>query len=115
MSYCFHPAAAAEHLETVAYFESRRPGLGAGYLAEFEKIMTVICAAPHRYPVEKKPDIRRRRMDRYPFTILFRIEVLFAEPRMQSEVRLSRPRARRGDEQQPEQLRGAATIHLGVC
>jgi len=27
MSYCFHPAAEAEHLETVAYFESKRAGL----------------------------------------------------------------------------------------
>jgi len=37
MSYFFHPAAEAEYLESVAYCESRRPGLGAMYLAEFEK------------------------------------------------------------------------------
>ncbi len=29
MSYCFHPAAEIEHLETVAYYESKKPGLGA--------------------------------------------------------------------------------------
>ena len=43
MSYVFHPAAEAEHLESVAYFESKRPGLGALYLAEFEKILGRVC------------------------------------------------------------------------
>jgi hypothetical protein len=28
MSYYFHPAAEAEHLETVAYYESKQAGLG---------------------------------------------------------------------------------------
>lgn len=39
MSYFFHPAAQAEYLETVAFYESRQPGLGAAFLAEFEKVM----------------------------------------------------------------------------
>ncbi len=72
MSYYFHPAAEAEHLESVAYFESKRAGLGASYLAEFEKIMGIVCKTPHRYPVEKYPDVRCIRMKRFPFTILFR-------------------------------------------
>ena len=72
MSYYFHPAAEAEHLESVAYFESKRPGLGAMYLAEFESVMSTVCEAPHRYPVEKQPDVRRVRMKRFPFTVMFR-------------------------------------------
>lgn len=72
MSFGFHPAAEAEHLESVAYFESKRAGLGASYLAEFERIMSIASEAPHRYPVEKQPDIRRIRMERFPFTVLFR-------------------------------------------
>jgi hypothetical protein len=39
VNYYFHPAAEAEHLETVGYYESKRPGLGASYLVEFENIM----------------------------------------------------------------------------
>ena len=39
MSYQFHPEAEAEHLETVAYYEDRQPGLGASYLAEFESAL----------------------------------------------------------------------------
>lgn len=73
MNYYFHPAAEVEHLETVAYYESRRPGLGATYLAEFEIIMENVCDSPQRYPIERKPDIRRRRMENFPFTILFRV------------------------------------------
>ena len=72
MKYCFHPAAEAEHLETVAYYESKKPGLGATYLAEFENILAGICDAPQRYPIEIKPDIQRRRMKKFPFRILFR-------------------------------------------
>jgi len=72
MSYGFHPAAEAEHLESVAFFESKRPGLGVSYLAEFERIMRKVCEGPHRYPVEKQPDVRRIRMNRFPFAVLFR-------------------------------------------
>ena len=45
MSYVFHPAAESEHLQSVAYFESRSPGLGASYLAEFEGAMKKITDA----------------------------------------------------------------------
>jgi len=50
----------------------KKPGLGATYLAEFENILAGICDAPQRYPIEIKPDIQRRRMKKFPFTILFR-------------------------------------------
>lgn len=72
MSYQFHPEAEAEHLETVSYYEDRQPGLGASYLAEFEFALEQVCEAPNRYPIERKPDIRRIRLRRFPFTILFR-------------------------------------------
>ena len=72
MSYFFHPAAEAEHLESAAYFESKRPGLGAIYLSEFEQLLEKVCESPHRYPVEKQPDIRRIRMRKFPFTVFYR-------------------------------------------
>jgi len=31
MSYFFHPVAQTEHLESVAYYETKRAGLGASY------------------------------------------------------------------------------------
>lgn len=72
MSYLFHPAAETEHLESVAFYESKQPGLGAAYLAEFENVMKRVCEGPHRYPIEREPDIRRIRMNRFPFTVLYR-------------------------------------------
>jgi toxin ParE1/3/4 len=72
MSYYFHPAAEAEHLASIAYFESKKAGLGASSLAEFERTMGTICEAPHRDPIEKNPDVRRVEMKRFPFAVLFR-------------------------------------------
>lgn len=72
MSYYFHPAAEAEYLESIVYYESKQAGLGASYLAEFERTMSDACGAPHRYPIEKHPDVRRIRMNRFPFAVLFR-------------------------------------------
>jgi len=68
----FQEAAEAEHLEQVAYYERQRVGLGARYLAEVEGALRVICLAPHRFPIERAPDIRRFRLKRFPHTILFR-------------------------------------------
>jgi hypothetical protein len=36
MTYQFHPAAANEYLESIAFYESRLAGLGADFIAEFE-------------------------------------------------------------------------------
>ena len=72
MTYRFHPAAEAEHLETIAWYESQGAGLGARYLAEFELVLAQVCGHPHRYPIDRRPDIRRVRMRRFPFTILYR-------------------------------------------
>lgn len=72
MSYVFHPAAEAEHLESVAYFECKSPGLGASYLTEFEDVMKRACESPQRYAIEKEPHVRRIRMKRFPYAVLFR-------------------------------------------
>ena len=72
MSYYFHPGAEAEHFEAIAFFESRQHGLGAAYLTELEKLMTKVVLAPHRYRVERKPNIRRVSLQRFPFEVIFR-------------------------------------------
>ena len=72
MSYFFHPIARKEHLHNVTYYESKQNGLGARYLIEFETAMKAVCEAPHRYAVEIQPNIRRIRLDKFPFTILYR-------------------------------------------
>jgi plasmid stabilization system protein ParE len=72
MSYFFHPAAEAEYLESIAFYESKKPGLGATYLGEWERVMASVCEAPYRNPIEKLPDVRRIRLSKFPFTVLYR-------------------------------------------
>ncbi|MDD9980783.1 MAG: hypothetical protein OXU81_05405 [Gammaproteobacteria bacterium] len=55
MTYGFHPEAEAEHLEAVAWYESRGAGLGARYLAEFERVLSHVCGNPYRYRLERLP------------------------------------------------------------
>ena len=66
MTYSFHPAAESEYLEAVAFYEARRPGLGASFLVEFERTLESVCAAPNRFRVERLPDVRRAGLRRFP-------------------------------------------------
>ena len=85
MSYFFGPAARAEHLEHVAYYEAQQLGLGARYASAFDSAMSRVCEAPLRYHIEFPPGIRRFRVPGFPFNILYRqtaadIEVLAIAP-----------------------------------
>jgi len=85
VNYFFNPLARLEHLEHVAYYESRQKGLGAHYLAAFNSAMVKICEAPHRYKIVFQPDIRRYRVPGFPYNVLYRhigseIEVLAIAP-----------------------------------
>jgi len=72
VSYFFHPAAETEHLESVAFYESRQPGLGASYLTAFEEAMSAIVETPKRYRIRRSPDIRRKNITKFPYYIIYR-------------------------------------------
>ena len=72
MSYRFHPAAEAEHYEAVQFYESCSVGLGGDYLAEFEQVMEHVGSAPHRYRIERPPNIRRASLVRFPYKVIYR-------------------------------------------
>ncbi len=72
MSFRFHPAAEAEHLETIRFYESCRPGLGADYLADFDALMRHVVERPQRFRLERRPNIRKADMWRFPFELIFR-------------------------------------------
>lgn len=74
MNHRFLRAALAEHLDAVAFYENRLPGLGADYLAEFETVMTRICAMPDFYPGVGVPDIRKAGLKRFPFFVIYRVK-----------------------------------------
>ena len=46
MTYSFHPAAEAEFLEAVGYYESEVPGLGSALKEEFEALAGLIGDSP---------------------------------------------------------------------
>ncbi|MBD9363715.1 type II toxin-antitoxin system RelE/ParE family toxin [Methylomonas fluvii] len=72
MNYRFHPGAQHEHLEIIGFYESRQPGLGVAYLAEFESFMISVANMPGRYRVERKPNIRVVSLLKFPYKIIFR-------------------------------------------
>ena len=72
MNYRFHPAARVEHLEHVRYYQEIRPGLGARYLGDFAATMSRICENPHRYRLEREPNIRAKRFMMFPYSVIFR-------------------------------------------
>ena len=72
MKVLFLPAAEAEHLEQVAYYESKQTGLGARYLAEVNAALEYIAEAPHRFRVVRPPALRQLDLKLFPFAIYFR-------------------------------------------
>ncbi|MBV8211393.1 MAG: type II toxin-antitoxin system RelE/ParE family toxin [Burkholderiaceae bacterium] len=72
MKYFFHPEAEAEHLAEVAFYESRRKGLGGRYLASFGAAMERVCRDPKQFRIECEPDLRRIFLRGFPFAIIYR-------------------------------------------
>jgi len=72
MNYSFHPAAEAEFLESVGYYESAVPGLGSALIEEFETLANLVGNSPKAWQVELPPDIRRAPLHRFPLSIVYR-------------------------------------------
>jgi toxin ParE1/3/4 len=72
VKYFFHPDVAAEHLAEVAFYESRRKGLGSRYLASFNAAMERVCRDPKQFRIECEPDFRRIPLRGFPFAIIYR-------------------------------------------
>jgi plasmid stabilization system protein ParE len=72
MNYRLHPAAEAEHLEQIAFYQSQQQGLGSRYREHFLQAMQKICETPTRYPIDRPPDIRRIQLRTFPLTIIYR-------------------------------------------
>ncbi|WP_431355584.1 type II toxin-antitoxin system RelE/ParE family toxin [Chromohalobacter canadensis] len=72
MSYSFHPAAEAEFLEAIGYYESKIPGLGEALIIEFEALAHLIDDSPNAWQVALEPAIRRAPLRRFPLSIVYR-------------------------------------------
>lgn len=72
MNYSFHPAAEAEFLESVGYYESRVPRVGGALIEEFKAPANLIGESPKGWQIELPPDIRRAPLHRFPLSIIYR-------------------------------------------
>lgn len=73
MKHAFHPAAEAEHLEQVAFYESRQAGLGMRYHAEVMAALERAYESPQRFAVERPSGLRRLVLRQFPLTLYFRV------------------------------------------
>jgi hypothetical protein len=67
----FLPAARQEVLEAQDWYEAETSGLGARFRAEVERQVDRIAANPLHFP-EVHRDVRRARLQRFPYALLFR-------------------------------------------
>jgi plasmid stabilization system protein ParE len=72
MNYSFHPAAEAEFLESVGYYESKIPGLGASLIQEFEALVSLIGEFPKAWQIQLLPDIRKAPLHKFPLSVIYR-------------------------------------------
>jgi len=72
MSYFFHPAAEAEFLESVGFYESKVPGLGGAFMDEVAALARLIGESPKAWQVDLQPDIRRAPLKRFPLSLVYR-------------------------------------------
>ena len=69
----FHPEAEAELLASANWYEERSPGLGEAFLAEVELAVQRVLASPEAWAIVTD-QIRRHRVHRFPFAILYRVD-----------------------------------------
>jgi len=66
----FHHAARAELVLARDWYESARPGLGAAFAQEVERVVDMINHFPSRFPFHADK-VRRASLRRFPFSIFF--------------------------------------------
>lgn len=73
MKYSFLPAAEAEYLDAILFYEGRQPGLGAALITEFEYALGLALDRPHTWHLVHPLGIRRIGLSRFPYAIFFRL------------------------------------------
>jgi toxin ParE1/3/4 len=66
----FHPRASAELEAAAAWYDERRPGLGAEFIAAVRSKVREVLLAPERWPLVK--GTRRVLVRRFPYAIVYR-------------------------------------------
>jgi hypothetical protein len=72
VSHSFLPAAEAEYLEAVRFFEEQRAGLGSALIAEFERIVGLAAEKPDSWKLVHQSGVRRIGLKRFPYAVFYR-------------------------------------------
>lgn len=72
MSYELHPEAVAENLSIIGRYEQELSGLGAAFYQEFKRAVALVVEEPELYQVRFAPDIRMKKLARFPHLIIYR-------------------------------------------
>jgi plasmid stabilization system protein ParE len=72
MNYSFSPEARIDLLAAADFYETRRAGLGTEFAVDMGLALARVLEAPQRWP-EIEPGIRRFRLDRFPYALIYRI------------------------------------------
>jgi toxin ParE1/3/4 len=67
----FHAAAEAELHDAIAFYESRRAGLGLSFQSEVEHVVDLIQQHPDRWAGYKNTVYRKLSLDRFPFSVFY--------------------------------------------
>jgi plasmid stabilization system protein ParE len=68
----FRPAAEAEYVGAVAWYEGQQPGLGSDFEAEVQTVLDTIANHPDRYPIAHS-DTREAPVRRFPYCVYYRV------------------------------------------
>jgi plasmid stabilization system protein ParE len=69
----FRPEAEAEAGDALAWYESKRAGLGNEFLLALDAVVAAILRNPRQYPVVRGP-VRRAVMRRFPYAVFFVVD-----------------------------------------
>jgi toxin ParE1/3/4 len=72
MNYAFHPEALTEYAIEVAYYKSLNTELGIRFHKTIQTTLVKICDFPSLYRVEYQPNIRRAKVQGFPYILFFR-------------------------------------------
>ena len=78
MIHSFHPEAAAEYAEHVAFYKSLRAELGIRFHEAVKLVVANVCEMPARCRTEFPSAIRRARVQGFPYNVISReVETTF--------------------------------------
>jgi toxin ParE1/3/4 len=69
----FRPPARAEFIDAAAWYEARRPALGAEFIAEIEHCIALAAQKPLRFAMVHN-SVRRVIARRFPYSVYYRVE-----------------------------------------